>query len=34
MKELNYAPKVTVFIRGPDLSTYWPAMGKDARGYG
>jgi branched-chain amino acid transport system substrate-binding protein len=30
MKELNYAPKVTLFIRGPDLSTYWPAMGKDA----
>lgn len=30
MKELNYAPKVTVFIRGPDLSTYWDAMGKDA----
>lgn len=30
MKELNYSPKVTVFIRGPDLSTYWDAMGKDA----
>ena len=30
MKELNYAPKVTLFIRGPDLSTYWDAMGKDA----
>jgi branched-chain amino acid transport system substrate-binding protein len=30
MKELNYAPKVTLFIRGPDLSTYWGAMGKDA----
>jgi branched-chain amino acid transport system substrate-binding protein len=30
MKELNYAPKVTCFIRGPDLSTYWDAMGKDA----
>ena len=30
MKELNYAPKVTCFIRGPDLSTYWAAMGKDA----
>ena len=30
MKELNYAPKVTLFIRGPDLSTYWEAMGKDA----
>jgi branched-chain amino acid transport system substrate-binding protein len=30
MKELNYAPKVTVLIRGPDLSAYWDAMGKDA----
>jgi branched-chain amino acid transport system substrate-binding protein len=30
MKELNYAPKVTLFIRGPDLSTYWDAMGADA----
>lgn len=30
MKELNYSPKVTCFIRGPDLSTYWDAMGKDA----
>jgi branched-chain amino acid transport system substrate-binding protein len=30
MKELNYSPKVTLFIRGPDLSTYWDAMGKDA----
>ncbi|MEW6663922.1 MAG: amino acid ABC transporter substrate-binding protein [Thermodesulfobacteriota bacterium] len=30
MKELNYAPKVTLFIRGPDLSTYWDAMGNDA----
>jgi len=30
MKELNYAPKVTCLIRGPDLSTYWEAMGKDA----
>jgi ABC-type branched-subunit amino acid transport system substrate-binding protein len=28
MKELNYAPKVTLFIRGPDLSTYGDAMGK------
>ncbi len=26
MKELNYAPKVTCFIRGPDLSTYWQAI--------
>lgn len=30
MKELNYSPRVTLFIRGPDLSTYWDAMGKDA----
>ena len=30
MKELNYAPKMTLFIRGPDLSTYGDAMGKDA----
>lgn len=30
MKELNYAPKVTCFIRGPDTSTYGNAMGKDA----
>jgi branched-chain amino acid transport system substrate-binding protein len=30
MKELNYSPKVTCFIRGPDLGTYWDAMGKDA----
>ena len=30
MKELNYAPKITLFIRGPDLSTYGQAMGKDA----
>ncbi len=30
MKELNYAPRVTCFIRGPDLSTYWQAMEKDA----
>jgi branched-chain amino acid transport system substrate-binding protein len=30
MKELNYSPKMTLFIRGPDLSTYWDAMGKDA----
>jgi len=30
MKELNFAPKVTCFIRGPDLTTYWQAMGKDA----
>ena len=25
---LNYAPKVTCFIRGPDLSTYGDAMGR------
>jgi branched-chain amino acid transport system substrate-binding protein len=30
MKELNFAPKVTCLIRGPDLTTYWEAMGKDA----
>ena len=30
MKELNYSPKVICFIRGPDLSTYGAAMGKDA----
>jgi branched-chain amino acid transport system substrate-binding protein len=30
MKELNYAPKVTCLIRGPDLTTYWQAVGKDA----
>jgi branched-chain amino acid transport system substrate-binding protein len=29
-KELNYAAKATCLIRGPDLSTYWEAMGKDA----
>jgi len=30
MKELDYAPKATCFIRGPDLSNYWDVMGKDA----
>jgi branched-chain amino acid transport system substrate-binding protein len=30
MKELDYAPKATCFIRGPDLSNYWQVMGKDA----
>jgi branched-chain amino acid transport system substrate-binding protein len=30
MKELNYAPKVTTLIRGPDLTTYGNSMGKDA----
>ena len=29
-KELNFAAKATCLIRGPDLSTYWEAMGKDA----
>jgi branched-chain amino acid transport system substrate-binding protein len=30
MKELDYAPKATCFVRGPDLSNYWQVMGKDA----
>jgi branched-chain amino acid transport system substrate-binding protein len=30
MKELDYGPKATCFVRGPDLSTYWEVMGKDA----
>ncbi|MCX8021480.1 MAG: amino acid ABC transporter substrate-binding protein [Syntrophorhabdaceae bacterium] len=30
MKQLDYAPKVTTLIRGPDLTTYWDAMGADA----
>jgi branched-chain amino acid transport system substrate-binding protein len=30
MKELDYAPKATCFVRGPDLSSYWQVMGKDA----
>jgi branched-chain amino acid transport system substrate-binding protein len=30
MKELNYAPKVTYFVSGPDLTTVWDSMGKDA----
>lgn len=30
MKELNYAPKVTYFVSGPDLTTFWDSMGKDA----
>ena len=30
MKELDYAPAATCFIRGPDLSNYWQVMGKDA----
>jgi branched-chain amino acid transport system substrate-binding protein len=29
-KELNFAAKATCLIRGPDLSTYGEAMGKDA----
>ena len=30
MKELDYGPPVTCFVRGPDLSTFWQVMGKDA----
>ena len=30
MKQLDFAPKVTCLIRGPDLTTYWDAMGADA----
>ncbi len=30
MKQLDFSPKVTTLIRGPDLTTYWDAMGKDA----
>jgi branched-chain amino acid transport system substrate-binding protein len=30
MKELSYAPKVTYFVAGPDLTTFWDSMGKDA----
>jgi branched-chain amino acid transport system substrate-binding protein len=30
MKELGFSPKLTLFIRGPDLSTYWKSMEKDA----
>ncbi len=30
MKELDYAPKATCFVRGPDLSNFWQVMGKDA----
>jgi branched-chain amino acid transport system substrate-binding protein len=30
MKELDYAPKATCLIRGPDLSNYWKIMGEDA----
>lgn len=30
MKQLDYAPKVNVLIRGPDLTTYWDSMGADA----
>jgi len=30
MKELDYAPKVTCFVRGADFWSYWEAMGKDA----
>ncbi|MBI5442963.1 MAG: amino acid ABC transporter substrate-binding protein [Deltaproteobacteria bacterium] len=31
MKQLGYAPKATVLIRGPDLTTYWDSMGADAQ---
>src|SRR5208337_938237 len=27
---LDFAPKVTVLVRGPDLTTFWDAMGSDA----
>lgn len=30
MKELDYAPKLTLFVRGADFWTYWQALGKDA----
>jgi branched-chain amino acid transport system substrate-binding protein len=30
MKELDYAPKITLFVRGADFWTYWQALGKDA----
>jgi len=30
MKELDYAPKVTLFVRGADFWTYWQALGADA----
>ena len=30
MKELDYAPKATLFVRGADFWTYWQALGKDA----
>lgn len=30
MKELDYAPKVTCFIRGADFWTYWEALKQDA----
>ena len=30
MKELNYSPKVTYLVAGPDLTTFWESMGKDA----
>jgi branched-chain amino acid transport system substrate-binding protein len=32
MKELNYAPKITYFVSGPDLTTFWDSMGQDANG--
>lgn len=30
MKELDYAPKATLFVRGADFWTYWQALGQDA----
>jgi branched-chain amino acid transport system substrate-binding protein len=30
MKQLDFASKVSTLIRGPDLTTYWDAMGADA----
>ena len=30
MKELNYAPKLTLLNNWPGLTTYWTSMGKDA----
>jgi branched-chain amino acid transport system substrate-binding protein len=30
MKELDYAPKLTLFVRGADFWTYWEALGSDA----
>jgi branched-chain amino acid transport system substrate-binding protein len=30
MKELDYAPKITCFVRGADFWTYWEALKQDA----